>query len=69
MKANSGIKKFKSICKRYEPPGPISLVNLYESGGRLKNNLMEHHDYEVLPSDAWDYLVYCYGRGDKEKSI
>ena len=61
---NSGPNRVNSKFIRYESPGPISLINLYESEGRLKSNLLEHHDYEVLPSDVWKYLVECYGRDD-----
>ena len=41
-------------------PGPISHSNLYSYGQHLRSNLIEHHDFEVVPLDLWRHFVAWY---------
>ena len=51
-------------------PAPISnraLIDLiYEDELTLKEDLIEHHDYEAVLPKVWDYLVSWYDFTDKE---
>jgi len=48
----------------YLRPGPISNLSLkYKIGNEfvLRKDMIEHHDYEVIPSELWHQLVQWYG--------
>jgi len=37
--------------------------------GTLRDDLMEHHDYEAVPPLVWKYLVQWYGFQENEMPI
>ena len=47
-------------------PGKIDLTHLYAHGNshELADNLMQHHDYDVVSVELWRYLVSWYGLKD-----
>lgn len=38
----------------------------FREGTILKEDLIEHHDYEAVIPKVWDYLVSWYGFSDSE---
>lgn len=54
---------FENITKMsYQHPTKIINRGLLQgkSGGFLKNNLIQHHDYEAVSSEIWKYLSSWY---------
>ena len=52
-------------------PGKISNNNLidflyFREGTVLKEDLIEHHDYEAVIPQVWEYLVSWHGFSDRE---
>lgn len=50
----------------YKKPGQISISRLLESKSQdgeltLRDDLMEHHDYEAVSPDIWNLLVAWHG--------
>ncbi len=51
----------------YKKPGQISISGLLERMSvdnefvTLRDDLMEHHDYEAVSPDIWNLLVAWYG--------
>ena len=48
---------------QYKRPGPISLKSLLhpKSTNLLRNDLMEHFDYELVLPEVWRYFTAWYG--------
>lgn len=57
----------------YKRPGNISnkvlVDSRYEDQVTLKSDLMEHHDFETLPHQAWKYLTSWYDFVDKHPIV
>lgn len=73
--ALSSVRGSTDFCVGTRPifdkrPAPISnraLIDLiYSDGLTLKEDLIEHHDYETVLPKVWDYLVSWYDFTDKE---
>ncbi|XP_052067205.1 ubiquitin carboxyl-terminal hydrolase 15-like [Mytilus californianus] len=51
-------------------PGPIDNLPLIDdSTGRLKEHLIDEVDYQLVPLNAWNKLVSCYGLVDDQVPI
>ena len=47
------------------------MISLLQPGSsnELRQDLMEHHDYEAVPPDVWHYLTKWYGVASGESAV
>jgi len=50
----------------YDAPGEISVASLLQKNEfdgeiKIRDDLMEHHDYEAVSPEIWNLLVAWYG--------
>ena len=54
-------------------PSELSVATLLQQtgpfAGDLRQDLIEHHDYEAVPPEVWRYLTKWYGFASEQQAI